>query len=95
MPRCHRAAAPAAAPAACRPHRCRRRQPPAVASAGGEGSTAPSSSSSSSSGSGRAAELDRLLYGTDVPLSELQARLEAAVEEEDYELAAQLRDVLQ
>lgn len=36
------------------------------------------------------------MYGGDeVPLSHLQAQLEAAVEDEDYELAAQLRDTLQ
>lgn len=33
--------------------------------------------------------------GEEVPLSRLQAQLEAAVEDEDYELAAQLRDTLQ
>lgn len=33
--------------------------------------------------------------GEEVPLSRLQSQLEAAVEDEDYELAAQLRDTLQ
>ncbi|PSC68639.1 F-box SKIP8 [Micractinium conductrix] len=36
-----------------------------------------------------------MVYSGDVPLSQLQAQLEAAVEEEDYEKAAALRDVLQ
>lgn len=51
--------------------------------------------SSSSQGS-REASMEAAMYGGDeVPLSHLQAQLEAAVEDEDYELAAQLRDTLQ
>ncbi|KAL4423514.1 hypothetical protein ABPG77_003647 [Micractinium sp. CCAP 211/92] len=38
---------------------------------------------------------DEVLYGDSIPLSRLQAQLEAAIEAEDYDEAAQLRDVLQ
>lgn len=52
--------------------------------------------SGSGSKSSRDASLEAAMYGgEEVPLSRLQAQLEAAVEDEDYELAAQLRDTLQ
>ncbi len=40
-------------------------------------------------------DADRVLYSNEVPLAELQQQLEQAIEEEDYEAAAQLRDVIQ
>lgn len=53
------------------------------------------SSSSTPGGSLQPSDLDRMLYTDEVPLTRLQRELDAAVEGEDYELAAQLRDVLQ
>ena len=52
---------------------------------------------SSSSGGGGAADMDELVYGSsdEVPLAKLQQRLEAAIDDEDYAVAAQLRDVIQ
>lgn len=38
---------------------------------------------------------DDVLYSKEVPLSKIQAQLEAAVEAEEYDTAAALRDVLQ
>ena len=39
--------------------------------------------------------LDSALYDPDVPLKKLQQMLEQAVDDEEYEAAAQLRDVIQ
>jgi hypothetical protein len=40
-------------------------------------------------------DADRVLYTDEVPLTQLQQRLEQAIDDEDYEAAAQLRDVIQ
>ena len=45
--------------------------------------------------SGGGDSLDSALYDPDVPLKRLQQMLEQAVDDEEYEAAAQLRDVIQ
>ena len=38
---------------------------------------------------------DKVLYTEELPLSKLQQQLDQAIDDEDYEAAAQLRDVIQ